>query len=149
MHHDPEVMATLGGVRSDQETRRFLDENLAHWDKYGFGMWMFCDQRDDHFIGRGCLKHITIGGNDEIEVGYSVRAEYWGQGLATEMVQAMVAVGFKQLGLDNIICFTLTTNLASQRVMEKVGFTFDRNFIHYDQPHVLYRLTSDQYGSRP
>ena len=144
LHRDPKVMATLGGVRSDNVTRRFLDENLAHWDKHGFGFWMFRDKIKAHVVGRGCLKYVEVGGSEEIEMGYTLRADYWGKGLATEMAQAMVNVGFEQLGLEDVVCFTLTTHHASQRVMEKAGFIFERNITHEDQPHVLYRLKKDE-----
>ena len=133
-------MATLGGARSDEETRQFLQEKMARWDKHGFGYWMFRDRQAGHFIGRGGLQHFEIEGTIEVEVGYTVQYKYWGQGFATEMARALVNIGFEQLGLDNIICFALTTNRASQRVMEKVGFTFEQDFVHAGEPHVLYRL---------
>ena len=145
MHHDPRVMATLGGVRSDQETRKFLQDNLDHWDRHGYGLWMFRDQAEDTFVGRGGLKHIEVGGHHEIELGYSVLAEYWGSGFATEMARSIVRIGFERLVLDSIVCFTLTTNPASERVMEKAGFVFERNILHEGQPHVLYRMTSAHY----
>ena len=40
MHADPEMMKTLGGPRSEEQTRRYLQLNLEHWDRYGFGLWM-------------------------------------------------------------------------------------------------------------
>lgn len=140
MHSDPAVMATLGGVRSDAETARFLNEKMAHWQTHGFGYWLFRGRKTGRFVGRGGIQHIDIGGNQEIEIGYSVLAEFWGRGLATEMAEAMVAVAFEQLGLCELVCFTITTNLASQRVMQKVGFTYERTVNHEDQPHVLYRI---------
>ena len=141
MHRDPVVMATLGGVRSDAETERFLNEKMAHWAVHGFGYWIFRHRDTGRFVGRGGIQHIEIGGNREIEVGYSVLAEFWDQGLATEMAKAMVAIAFDRIGLDNVVCFTLTTNPASERVMQKVGFTFERPVIHAGEPYVLYRLS--------
>ena len=140
LHQDPRVMRTLGGVRTDAETRQFLQEKMAHWDEHGFGYWMFRDKDVGHFVGRGGLQHIDIEGVAEVEVGYTVQVDNWGQGFATEIARALITIGFTQLGLNNIVCFTLTTNCASQRVMEKVGFTFERDFVHAGEPHVLYRL---------
>jgi [ribosomal protein S5]-alanine N-acetyltransferase len=67
-------------------------------------------------------------------------SEHWGQGLATEMSRSIVTLAFDQLGLSDVVCFTLTTNLASRRVMEKTGFTYERDVIHANLPHVLYHL---------
>jgi RimJ/RimL family protein N-acetyltransferase len=140
LHHDSRVMATLGGVRTDAETRRFLREKCDHWEQYGFGMWMYRDRVTGVFVGRGGLQHIEVGGSEEVEVGYTVAAASQGHGLATEMVRAMVAVGFEQLGLTNLVAFTLPNNIASRRVMEKAGFGFERDIDHVGNPNVLYRL---------
>jgi RimJ/RimL family protein N-acetyltransferase len=63
----------------------------------------------------------------------------WGQGLATELAHAAVDVAAEPLHLREIVAFTLPDNLASRRVMEKAGFTYERNVIHVGLPHVLYR----------
>jgi RimJ/RimL family protein N-acetyltransferase len=111
-------MATLKGIRSHHETRQFLHRELEHWERHDFGLW---------------------------ELAYALMADFWGKGLATEMAQASLKVGFEQLGLADVVCFTMTTNRASQRVMEKVGFKYERDIIHADLPHVFYRLTADEW----
>ena len=78
----------------------------------------------------------------EVEVAYALRVESWGNGLATEMARAAVQVAFANLGLPDLVAFTLPTNVASRRVMEKAGFAFERDVVHADMPHVLYRLTA-------
>ena len=160
MHRDPRVMATLapagapnGGLLSDDETRRFLRRNLEHWDRHGYGLWMFRDRADGRFVGRGGLKRTSVDGKDEVELAYAVLADYWGRGLATEMAEAILAAGFGHLGLAEVVCFTLTTNRASRRVMEKAGFRYERDFVHTGLPHVFYRLTAadwrDAHASGP
>jgi RimJ/RimL family protein N-acetyltransferase len=140
MYSDTRVMATLGGVRSDEETREWLQQNLEHWERHRFGLWVFRDQSDGGFVGRAGLLHVQVEGTDEVELSYALRSEYWGRGLATELARACVQIGFEQLGLASVVAFTLTTNRASQRVMQKVGFTFERDISHAGLPHVLYRL---------
>lgn len=147
MHRDPTVMATLAGVRSDVETQQFLDLELEHWERYGFGLWMFRDEENGQFVGRGGLRKTDAGGNDEVELAYSLMSKFWGKGLATEMAQASLKFGFEQLGLTDIVCFTMTTNRASQRVMQKVGFKYERNIVRADLPHVFYRLTAAEWKS--
>jgi ribosomal-protein-alanine N-acetyltransferase len=139
MHQDPRMMATLGGLRTAERTRRLLTDNLAHWERHGFGLWLLTGRDDGAFAGRGGLRHVHVGGNDEVELVYAVAAERWGQGLATEMGTAMLTIGMDDLGLKDIVCFTMTGNLASRRVMEKLGFTYERDIVYVDLPHVLYR----------
>jgi ribosomal-protein-alanine N-acetyltransferase len=148
MHRDPRVTATLGppgapdGLLSDEETRQFLRRHLDHWNRYGYGLWAFRDRTDGRFVGRAGLYNTHVGGNDEVELAYALMAEYWNRGLATEMAGAILSVAFERLGIEELVCFTLTTNRASQRVMEKAGFEYERDVVHAGQPHVLYRVTA-------
>ena len=141
MHRDPRVMATLGGVRTAARTRRFVDANVRHWERYGFGLWMFRDPDDGRFVGRGGLRHVTLHGCPEVEIAYAVSAEFWGRGLGTEIGTACVAVA-EQLGLPNLVAFTLPHNRGSRRVMEKLAFRYEREIVHAGLPHVLYRRSA-------
>jgi ribosomal-protein-alanine N-acetyltransferase len=142
MHRDPRVMATLGGLRSDEETARYLRDNLDHWDRYGYGIWALRDRTDGRFVGRAGLRNTHVGGEDEVELAYALVADYWNKGLATEMAKAILEVAFEELGLTDVVCFTLPTNGASRRVMEKAGFEYERDVVHAGLPHVLYRITA-------
>ncbi len=81
-----------------------------------------------------------IDGADVVGLAYAVLSDYWGRGLATEMAAAAVKIGFEHLGLTEIDSWTLPINKASQRVMEKLGMRFDREFTFAGLPHLLYRL---------
>ena len=137
-------MATLGGLRSDEETAHYLRDNLDHWDRYGYGMWVFSDRADGRFVGRAGLRNTRVGGNDEVELAYALVAEYWGRGLATEMAKEILKLAFERLDLEDVVCFTLPTNQASQRVMEKAGFEYERDVVHAGSPHVLYRSKASE-----
>lgn len=141
MHQNQQVMATLGGVRSDEETRLFIFNNLHHWQSYGFGLWVFRDKITHQFVGRAGLRNMEIEGINEVELAYALMGKFWGQGLATEMGEKILKIGFELLKLKDIVCFTLTTNQASRRVMEKLGFKYEREIIHANLPHLFYRLT--------
>lgn len=148
MYADPRVMATLGGVRSDAGTRALLQKQIDHWDQHGFGRWVAREPSTGRFIGRGGLQRIVMAGLAEVEVGYGLMPEFWGQGLATELAAESVRVAFEELGLAELVCFTLPSNLASRRVMEKVGFRFESDVIWADLPHVLCRLTAADWRDR-
>lgn len=140
LHRDPAVMATLGGVRSDAQTRAYLTENLEHWDRHGYGLWMFRERTSGAFVGRGGLRHVTLEGTPEIEVTYALTQASWGRGYASEMAAASLEVGFGQLGLKDLVAFALPDNHASRRVMEKVGLRYERDIAYHDLRHVLYRI---------
>jgi RimJ/RimL family protein N-acetyltransferase len=148
MQADAETMATLGGVRDAAQSRRMLEDWVAHWDAHGFGLWIARDAATNEFAGRGGLQHTVVGGRPEIEVAYGFLPAFWGRGLASELAEASVRAGFEELRLADLVCFTLTTNRASQRVMEKAGFVFEGNVEHANLPHVLYRLRAAQWRDR-
>ena len=137
MHTDPRVMATLGGLRTTDELGAMHRRLFACWERDGFGWWVARHLPDGRFVGRGGLRRVHVGGRDEVEVGYGLVPDFWGQGLATELARESVRVGFEVLGLPS---FTLPTNGRSRRVMEKSGFRCERGVEHAGLPHVLYRL---------
>ena len=140
MDESAEFMALLGGVRDTAGTAAYLEMNVRHWAEHGFGMWMLRDAASTAVIGRAILRHLDVRGVDEIEVGYGFMPEYWGRGLATEIAQACVRIGFGQLGVASLVAITTPANRASQRVMHKAGFAYERDIVHAGLPHVLFRI---------
>lgn len=118
---------------------------LGCWDRDGFGWWVARNRTDGRFAGRGGLRRMRVLDRDEIELGYGFVPEFWGRGMATELATASVQVGFGFLGAKEIVTFTLPTNLASRRVMQKAGFQYDRDFEYLKLPHVLYRLQREHW----
>jgi ribosomal-protein-alanine N-acetyltransferase len=149
LFEDPRVMATLspdGKPLPPGEAARWLQLSLEHWDRHGFGFWAIRTRAENQFVGRAGLKSADVEGKHEVELAYALLPEFWGRGLATEISEAILKLAFEDLGLTEVICFTLTTNAASRRVMEKLGFQFEREGVHANLPHVFYRLKSADSG---
>ena len=101
---------------------------------------MFFDSATGDPVARGGLARTEFDGRPEVEVGWTVAPERWGEGLATELGAAALEVGFGELGLPDIVSFTLPHNIASRRVMEKLAFVYEKTApykVYGD--HVLYR----------
>jgi ribosomal-protein-alanine N-acetyltransferase len=75
-----------------------------------------------------------------VEVGWSIAPDRWGEGLATEAGRASLAWAFDVAGLDRVVSYTLRDNLASRRVMEKLGLRYLREFERRGFDQVLYEL---------
>ena len=113
-----------------------------HWEQLGFGWYAFRDRASGAIVGRGGPHAAHVAGHEEVEIGWTVAADRWGEGLATEFGAASVEVAFGPLGLVDVVSFTLPDNRPSRRVMEKLGFSFERDTVYAGLPHVLYRLRS-------
>jgi RimJ/RimL family protein N-acetyltransferase len=127
----------------NEQTREGLQKHLDHWSEHGFGWWTLRDRASGALIGRGGIRHVVVAGTPEVELGYGLLPDHWGQGLAAEMSREALQLGFDVLSLPSIVAFTLPSNRNSQRVMEKVGLSFERDIIWADLPHVLYRIAAD------
>ena len=96
---------------------------LADYRKYGFGRWACVHKARGAVIGFAGLKYLDD--LRAVDIGYRLLPAYWGQGLATEAGRAVLAHGFDILRLDRIIGLVDTDNVASVRVLEKLGLAFD------------------------
>jgi RimJ/RimL family protein N-acetyltransferase len=152
LNSDPVVMATIGPVMDRAQSDGLMDRIEAGFDVRGFGLW--CVELDGTSIG---FTGLTVPWfRDGVEIGWRIRSAWWGHGYAPEAARAVLPVAFDDVGLDELISFTVATNHRSRRVMEKIGMTRDAagDFDHPSAPegsplraHVLYRLTAAQYRS--
>ncbi len=139
LFHDPRVMATLGGMRSPQQTNDLVERTWAHWLVHGFGMWIARDRASGAFVGRGGCRLVLLECKPELEVGYALTPDFWGRGLATELAHLSVATAFETLGVQSIVCFTSPTNVASQCVMKKAGFSYESDGDFMGMPQLIFR----------
>jgi Acetyltransferases, including N-acetylases of ribosomal proteins len=137
---DERVTATLGGPRDEARVHQDLDRWDIHWREHGFGLWILRDRSNGQRVGWTMLHRTDAGGAGSVEVGWTVAADRWREGLASEASAEATSIGFEILGLDELVSLTQPHNVASRGVMEKIGFRFDTDIEHVGLPHVLYRL---------
>jgi RimJ/RimL family protein N-acetyltransferase len=136
--NQPSFIRNIGdrGVRNDADARRYLrDGPMAMYDKFGFGLWRASRRADGAFVGMcGLLKRDIL---PDVDVGYAFLPEHWGQGYASEVAGACLELGARRFGLKRIIGVVSEHNVASIRVLEKIGMRFDRMYpMHPDEPDV-------------
>lgn len=145
MNVDPQVMATIGPVMTRAQSDAFMNRVTHHFDEHGFGLW--CVEFDGEPVG--FTGFMVPWFRDGVEIGWRLRSEFWGRGIAPEAARECLRHGFDELGFDEVISFTAATNTKSRRVMEKIGLVRDpdADFDHPSVPegdplrsHVLYRV---------
>jgi len=139
LHQDEAVSRFLGGVRTAAQTAAYLDANLAHWDRHGFGLWIIRDQAG-RFVGRAGIRPLDVQGVAEIEIAYTFHQAWWGQGYASEIATALSDIALGALGLPDLVGIVIAGNTASCRVLEKTGFVFERTYEDDGHELLLYRL---------
>jgi ribosomal-protein-alanine N-acetyltransferase len=148
MFADPRVFATLGGPRTRSDVEAALVRWGRHWEVRGFGPWVLTDGATGDAVGWLLLHTTDTGGTENVELGWTIAADRWREGLATEAATEGLRIAFAEVGLDELVTFTLVDNVASRGVMEKVGFAYDREVEHANLPHVLYRVDRDSWEQR-
>jgi RimJ/RimL family protein N-acetyltransferase len=118
---DPDVMRYTGDVafNSIHEAKSFL-ENYDHYEKHEFGRWAVQRISDDVFLGWCGLKYSPE--LDEVDLGFRFFKSFWNQGFATEAASLCLELGFGKFELKRIVGRAMSENLASIRVLEKIGF---------------------------
>lgn len=147
MNADPEVMRYYTAPYNRTESDAFVDSAERHFDEHAYGLWAVELPADAKFIGYvGLWAHPYF---PTPEVGWRLNKPYWHQGYATEAARAAIYDGFGRVGLTEIVSFTTPLNVASIKVMVRLGMTHDPadDFDHPNVPvghpyrrHVVYRL---------
>jgi RimJ/RimL family protein N-acetyltransferase len=138
LHLDPEVSRYLGGVRSPDATQKYLTVNMAHWDRYGFGLWVLRAKTGES-AGRAGIRYVAVENAEEVEVFYTFKRSMWGQGLATEISEALTRIGLRELKLPSLVGLVFVDHRASRHVLEKTNYVFERNVIYHGEETALYR----------
>jgi ribosomal-protein-alanine N-acetyltransferase len=130
-----------------EESLEFLNKVKCKYDEDGFSFWAVIRKGDQEFLGIcGILKQI-ISGTEEVEVGYRILDNYWGDGYGTEAAGGCIQYGKDVLQKQSIVACIRDVNKQSIRVAEKNGLLFEKNIIFHDLPHRLYRKTFDKPDS--
>ncbi|QYO63325.1 GNAT family N-acetyltransferase [Leptolyngbya sp. 7M] len=141
IYSHPEVARVMSptGTISLQQTASLLARRLQHWQRHGFGAWALIHKQDQQLIGHCGLHYLAD--TPDVELTYTLNPAYWRQGLATEAGRAVLQWGFETLGLAQIVAVTGPSNIASQRVMQKLGMKYEKT-MQYNGTAALYYTIS-------
>ena len=137
---NPNVIKYTGNsaFKDIDEAKEFL-ENYQDYQLNGFGRWAVIEKSTNEFLGWCGLKYDK--NLDETDIGFRFFEEHWNKGLATESAKACINFGFENLNLKSIVGRAMSENIASIKVLEKIGLKFEREF-DFDKSNkgVIYRI---------
>lgn len=155
---DPRVCEFLPKIENQAIMQQKMLEMIAHHEKYDFAPYAVVLKSTDELIGGSGLAVPSFDAYfmPAVEISWRISSHHWNQGYATEIAKALLHYAFISLDLNNIVSFTTVKNLASRRIMEKIGLhhdlkgDFDHPKLEKTNPlchHVLYRLSHQEYLS--
>ena len=132
------------GVCSRQQTAAFLEKVLAR-DREGLPAQLAVVFRSENrLLGYCGFFAQLVDDVEEIEIGYRLHPEYWGQGLATEAARSVRDHGFNDLKLPRLISLIHPDNKPSKRVAEKNGMTPEKETVFRGFPTIVYSISRPQ-----
>jgi RimJ/RimL family protein N-acetyltransferase len=138
---DPKVMNfSPTGVNSVEQVQERIEGFIACYKEFGFGKWAVVLRESGQLLGYCGIAVDQIDGKDEKELGYRLDSRYWGQGLATEAASAAIKCGFERFNLPYVLGIAERENVASVRVLEKVGMQYQKTTIFHEVEMDLYRI---------
>lgn len=156
LNADPRVREFFPGLMSREESDHSVKLMSDHIARCGWGLWAASLIDTGEFIGFIGLEEVYFQAHftPAVEIGWRLAFNHWGKGYATEGAKAVLAYGFENLNLEEVVSFTAVQNMRSRRIMEKIGMHHDSkdNFDHpklsENHPlrrHVLYRIKKSDY----
>ena len=110
----------------EKEFQRAYIENMYRY--FGYGLWLVFSKETGELIGRAGLEHREYHEEIELELGYIIGTKFQGQGLATEICEAILAYAKENTGFDRINTLIEDGNLASEHLSQKLGFSYAEDF---------------------
>jgi [ribosomal protein S5]-alanine N-acetyltransferase len=150
MNRDPAVMEFFPRTQTPEESAAMVQRTTTSFEERGYGRFALELKTTGEFIGFTGFSWVSSSDHwfaPCVEIGWRLKKEAWGFGLATEAAQFCLDYGFLTLGLHEIYSYTSLLNKRSENVMRKLGMTrageFEHPMIepgHVLRPHVVYKI---------
>jgi len=137
---DPETMRYYRAPYDRAGVEQWIERSRQRYKNDGVGLWAMILKSTNELIGDCGITRQEVNGEYFYEIGYHLRRDYWGQGLATEAAIACREWGFRHLKTDRLISIIRPENLPSRRVAERNGMTIWREVEWRGFRHYLYSV---------
>ena len=138
IYSDPVVMryVATGPMADLSVTERLLQDYEAHQKRLGYSFWAVIERASGELIGDSGLYRTPAC---EVELGYTFGIPWWGRGYATEAASAWLSCAFGPLGITEVVALAEPANVASMRVLEKLGMRRAGERLAFGRPHAVFR----------
>lgn len=136
----PDVMSPLG-ISPELDFSSILSKMIALWERDSIGRWAVVTKEDNNLIGL-CGFRLLEG---EPELIYAIAKPFWGQGLATEAAKAALRFGFEEKKFERIVAITKYTNVASLRVLHRIGMRDEEKPMPHGFDRAFFALSSEMF----
>jgi ribosomal-protein-alanine N-acetyltransferase len=146
---NPNVHQYLGNkpVGSIEESNKYIENIRNQYTQNGIGRYAVILKETDEFIGWAGIKYITEPENGHVnffDIGYRLMEDYWGKGYGYEAAKAWLDYGFNEMNIQKMIATVNKENIASRRILEKIGLQITSEFYWNGIPCFWLELENNQ-----
>lgn len=134
---DPITMTFWPAPLSLEAAQTWIERQRQSYRNHGFGRYALISKDDHSLIGDCGIIPSIVNGQTENDLGYVIFHTFWQRGYATEAAEACKHDGLERLGLARICANMPADHLASRRVAEKIGMSFEREFYNTRNRNIL------------
>ena len=152
MNADPDVYRFLSGQpETRDETLAVIERIRARWADIGYSWWAFIERDSGELVGAGCLQNLRREMTPQpdlacpLEIGWRLRRDRWGRGLASEAALAIATFAFETRHADELFAVCFPENTASAKVMVRLGMTPHADRHWYGKDLTTYRIGADAW----
>ena len=123
LNGDEESMRFVSAPLTREQVAGVIDWFASEWRRLGYGWFAVVEKQTHRLIGQCGLQCLEGRPEDrEAELAFVIDKRVWSKGYATEAAREVITFGFGTGGLERIVAVTMTVNVPSQRVLQKLGF---------------------------
>lgn len=160
MNRLPEVMRYIGNGEPEtlEGTQLMIERVRQRWRHFGYSWWSFIDRASGRVAGAGAVQHLRREAEPPddldrlrdlpLELGWRLHPDFWRQGLASEAAQRMARFAFEPLGAPRLLAVRHPDNLASGRVMDRLGMCYLGLDTWYGAPLATHGIERDAWLAR-
>ncbi len=139
-------------LSSREAAQQLLQSWQQHWQTEGFGYWAIAlRSQPQHLLGFGGLMSKRIDGRQGLSLYFRFRPQAWGQGFASEMALAALALAFGPLRAPAVLALVQPANMPSRKTLERIGLHLKASLadVPGQAPNLLYEITAAAYAAAP
>ena len=146
---DKDVMRYGDGIQTIEWVKTWIAKQQNSYRKFSYGNWVVIHSETSELMGYcGLTYEADVCGKPETTLGYRFAQRYWGNGYATEAVIATLHYSFEILNLKRIVATIDPYNVASIRIAQKAGMTYEQEvmyegYTHPDHIYVMNKISAD------
>jgi RimJ/RimL family protein N-acetyltransferase len=140
-----------GRAETLEETAASIERVKQCWLDFGYSWWSLIDKASGEIVGAACLQHLRqeVSARPDpscpLEIGWRLKREHWGQGLASEAARAIATHAFDSLNAPELYAVCDPANTASAKVMQGLGMVYGGLQTWYGEPLATYQMDAAQW----